>query len=426
MKGDKGDKGDTGDTGPQGIQGIQGVKGDKGDTGDTGPQGATGPAGSSGTLVIGYELPYNWAEHWLAKLAAADATHKAIAAFVGDSIVQGYDSSNFETKSFFALTRAALQTGAGKDGGSGYVSTVRSTVADANISPWASPSKIAQSSGWTQSQGSGPANQLLYSNTNGNTLTFVVRGTVVKVYYGRASTAGHFSIVVDGGAPTDINANNATNDLQVATISGLSDASHTVVITNTTGGASGYTAIFGVSGEKAGGVLCHNFGHTGAKAVDFSNQGSTTYGYPGKWSGGSLNPADLIVYMLGLNNAASADAVATWSYGVRTFLDDAREGNPDVDILFIMPHIGKFETGSSKVWQDYIDRAFGIAHTYSAGLLDMWGLYRNSWAKFNALGGWSNGHTGTGASGTDTCHPGDTGHQLYADAFINLISTGAP
>ncbi|MDD4931460.1 MAG: hypothetical protein PHG66_04950 [Candidatus Colwellbacteria bacterium] len=48
--------------------------------------------------------------------------------------------------------------------------------------------------------------------------------------------------------------------------------------------------------------------------------------------------------------------------------------------------------------------------------------YRNSWPYANTLSYWSNGHTGTGASGTDQVHPSNTGHSLIAN-FINAGSS---
>jgi hypothetical protein len=55
-----------------------------------------------------------------------------------------------------------------------------------------------------------------------------------------------------------------------------------------------------------------------------------------------------------------------------------------------------------------------FALTIGAAFVDIWGSGKRSWKYWQSLGYWGTGNT-------DPVHPGDTGHQAYADMINGLL-----
>jgi lysophospholipase L1-like esterase len=209
-------------------------------------------------------------------------------------------------------------------------------------------------------------------------------------------------------------ADGAGFNVQKTTVTGLSAGDHTVEVTYNGDGVKPLI-LLGASAENAQGVVVNNFSQYGQYT---STYGDITNLNPASWSGGSNYPADLVIYSLGLNNAAANFTADNFSKEVRKFFDAVRNGTAtkpatgNTDILIVVQHAGTYDTNN--VYQDYAVRRRGIAETYGAAIIDLWADGRNSWNYWNSLGYWSSGTT-PGASGTDAVHLSDAGMQHVYD-----------
>jgi lysophospholipase L1-like esterase len=379
-------------------------------------------------VAQGVYVPYGWGKFWRPKLAAAKAgTGKAVVAITGDSISEGYSASNLDTKSWAGLLRIALQS-AGGDGGSGFKSMVRSSIFAAPGARGASiPAALAsayQANGnywthtgtWTEFTGGGVGPGAYGTRTivAASKATAVLRGSSITFY--TCSNAGNnaaWTYKIDGGAAVPV-ADGAGFNVQKTTVTGLSAGDHTVEVTYNGDGVKPLI-LLGASAENAQGVVVNNFSQYGQYT---STYGDITNLNPASWSGGSNYPADLVIYSLGLNNAAANFTADNFSKEVRKFFDAVRNGTAtkpatgNTDILIVVQHAGTYDTNN--VYQDYAVRRRGIAETYGAAIIDLWADGRNSWNYWNSLGYWSSGTT-PGASGTDAVHLSDAGMQHVYD-----------
>ena len=89
--------------------------------------------------------------------------------------------------------------------------------------------------------------------------------------------------------------------------------------------------------------------------------------------------------------------------------------------MFVLPHLGQFD--ASQRGDAYAARLRGMADHFGAAFVNMNAVFRNSWSYFNSLSGWgvANGAS-PGTAGTDSVHPSDAGHQLYANVLSPILS----
>lgn len=93
-------------------------------------------------------------------------------------------------------------------------------------------------------------------------------------------------------------------------------------------------------------------------------------------------------------------------------------GSPRLAIVGDSVARGYYSSGlQSKGWASLVRAR--LHDLYDAGFLNLWGLYRNSWAYAKTLMYW--GTNSTGVSGSDSVHPSDIGHQLIANEVLNLL-----
>jgi lysophospholipase L1-like esterase len=376
---------------------------------------------TSGGSRRGVYLPSDWGGVWLPKMRAAAASGATIA-LVGDSIGAGLDASTYAL-SWPGRVAGALQTIYG-DGGSGFYSVGRSTVYNALWAPFSW--RVTSTGTWTTNVGTtdknGPGGARVSSTVNGSTLTFTTRGSRVRVYHLIGASFQGYTVTIDGGAPSGTQATAGTAGIGFSEFTGLSTGTHTVVVTAVTNGTNA-VSIAGIKGYNTTGVVLDNYAVLGYYS-DTMNGAGAAFGAPaGIWSGGTSNPADLVIYSLGVNDVLNPQNVSEGTYlaNVRAYLDVV--DTTTTDLLFVLPHIGKWElSGAVKNYHLYVSRLRGLAEAYGAGLVDLWTLYRNSWDVFNALNGWAaTGHNGLGNSGSDPVHPADTGHGLYADIIAPVV-----
>lgn len=363
---------------------------------------------------LGIYAPTGWGTNWRAALAAS-ASSLATVAIVGDSIGRGYWTSHLASKSFGGLLRVALQAAHG-DGGSGYQGVYDTTLYAAGM-PVAE--RVALTETWSKGGSmDGPAGTYILGPNPGvaASATFSVRGTVVRIYYlSIVTSGGHFTYSIDGATPVNINTNEASA-IRVITVSGLSAGTHAVVLTQ----VSFAVAICGVAGENTAGVVINNYAVSSTTSAQMVNA-SPIYGHPAAWSGGVSYPADLVIYEYGVNDSNTSVAADTYVANVKKYLDQVRPpatgGARKTDVLFLLPHIGKF---TSTLYPVYAEKLRGLAESYGAAIVNLWPRWGNVWNEFDAVDGWSD-DTLTGLPGSSQVHPSDIGHQLYYDAISKLI-----
>lgn len=421
------------------------------------------PPGTYARSGHGIYVPPAWGTYaWKAKLAAAKAgTGLARVAFVGDSLTQGWFASNFETASYAGRTRVALQA-LGGDGGSGYKSVADTTVIHTDEGDYASVAStqgalgnlIATTGTWAADRTlpEGPAATIIRSDDSAATATYTVRGTLVEVFYlttlttAGATLGGTIGISVDGGAAVTINTSTPNAKGVAVWQSGtLTAGTHTVTITTPDATALGagsekHVWLNGVSGRNATGVVCDRYAHAGYTAGLFNNASGTiaasgrtygganrgTYGKAGLWSGGSLRPADLLVWALGVNDINAGVTADTYINQMNTWLQSIRGGvygagdyYQDTDLVLLVHHLGKNDT--NKIGLDYMNRITGMAKAHNAAVVNMWEWGRNSWKWHQTQGYWGV-NTTTGAAGSDGIHLSDAGHQVTADLLLSVLT----
>ena len=186
----------------------------------------------------------------LSKAVTGSIGHIGIA---GDSTAGGTGASNVDVYSLSAQFSTILATRGIANSGTGLVPQYRES---ANSAMWsgASWSDFGRTSNMMQ-------------GTTARTFISTVAGTVVNVMYGHSG--GSFDVAIDGAGAVRVNTN-ASNTFANYTVTGLSNATHTVVITP----VSTASHIYGAEVRAASGLSFSNFGIGGAKASEIFSTSS--------------------------------------------------------------------------------------------------------------------------------------------------------
>ena len=317
----------------------------------------------------GIYVPSNWGANWRTKLAAAvGGTGLAKIGVRGDSISWGWFVSNPTTKSYAGLLQTSLQTLYG-DGGSGFKgghwSTQQwssiSTPANA-VSAWTTAGVPFTTTGtWATGTGQGPGAIRMISTNPGDTISTSFRGTTVK-FFTRVTngTTSSWTYSIDGGGAVTVTDTSVSSTIAVAvtTVTGLSAGTHTVTITKGSGAAS--LTFFGLEATNASGVVVCNYSAVGATAGTYLTDPTNLPLQAGIWSGGSLNPADLLIYAFGANECAATNAVAT---GI-TLSSSAAVGATTLSLSAYLPP-GKYRIDNENL---YITATSGTTATLAAAV----------------------------------------------------------
>lgn len=374
----------------------------------------------------GTTVPRAWGEFWRpARSAARGGTGRATVAVVGGSTAVGFHASHLRSASWPGVLASRLQALHG-DGGSGFLSALYSPNGiagndQAAINQWTNNGSIGVQSGSWGIGGHqvGPGWGYLYTSTSGSSLTWTVRGTSVTIYtLGGDGSRSSWSYAIDGGTAVSVT-DSTTTGLAVirTTVSGLAAGSHTVRVTHT-GTNAQYLSVCGVSGETASGVTLNNFSKRNANAAHYLPTGRI------EWNGGSLYPADLLIYAVSPQDVIDGVSADTWASQVRQHLSEAKDGGSAlgaVDIVFVLPHIGKADFQGRR-FQAFADRTYALAAQFEAAVVDLWNLNRNSWNFSNSLGHWAN-PTAPGTAGTDDFLLSDAGHAYTAGVLADLLNS---
>ncbi|WP_428957917.1 glycosyl hydrolase family 28-related protein [Streptomyces sp. cg35] len=384
----------------------------------------------------GIYIPDGWGRFWRPKRDAA-ATSKARIIVVGGSSSQGFYASNLHTGGWVGGMRTALQAKYG-NGGSGFFSTSRSStkLKDASdaaaVAAWTTAGCMATTTGtWTLGgSGFGPGFTYIYADTTGASVTFKVTGTIVKIYTVSGNGARpSFTYTIDGGAPVTVaDSGISASNIQVTTITGLSSADHTVTVTwaGTATGTGQNLSVAGVAGENANGIVVDNNAKAGAASGSFVT--GTTSGASSalgaSWNGGADNPADLLIYTAGPNDAAANVSGDIWSANVAKYMKvvkDTGVATGNTDLLFVVPHLGIHDV-TNFVYQEYAARARALAEVYGGAVINLWNIGRNSWKYWDDLGYWGTS-AAPGTAGHDSVHPGDVGYAYITQQILSVVDS---
>lgn len=377
----------------------------------------------------GIYVPTNWGQYWRAKLLGAPASAPQLA-IVGDSIARGYYSSTLTSKGWAGLLRATLQATYG-DGGGGFRGVVDTALVNSVISNYPGEAVTVSNDAtpgfpWFvqgDAPSDGPGTVTLGTAGNGNFVQFQkVRGSTIRIFCLRDPVGSAATYSIDDATAVAFTTVGTAAVFVAATVTGLSNTDHTVKITMTgTSGAMGLN-VCGVEGSNPTGVLVNNYGRPAATANTIA--ATATYGTGGEWSGGSANPADLVIIAFGVNDSNTSVTAATFLTNIDTYLRRVRGAGPkrgQVDVMFVMEHLGNF--AGMSLYRDYMTNVRALAETYGAALVDMWAIGANSYARWTDLGYWSSGTTPPlGSAGSDAVHPSDAGHQAIADVLVPVVS----
>lgn len=320
-----------------------------------------------------------------AKLAAAEVGGLANIACLGDSITAG-QGATMSTESWPVVMRNLLTaSGVLTSNGTGIV---LSNNGDSGFDP-----RTSRTGSWTKFVNGSDRTVLTYA-TGGSTYTFTsdVAGTDVDVYYSNAS--GSFTVAIDGGTAVAVTGAGGTT-IGKYTVAGLSNTTHTVVVTLTTG--TTYLAGFRVR-KGTTGLRVSSLGLGGARTSDLI-AGSQPFGV---LSMATTDAPDLAVLALMTNEAFTSTSAASFKTGVLSLVTTLKAAGADVLLVAEIPANGQDLTPYRTVlYEAAIDQDVPVLDMF-----DRWG----SWATANTLG-----------QMFDAFHCTAAGYRDYARAVRDVI-----
>jgi lysophospholipase L1-like esterase len=357
-------------------------------------------------------LPDGWDTGWKAAKAAQGQT-PAWVGFIGDSIMQGFNSSDQMLKSFARLIRAGLL---------GSATPYADFFAPVYSSGTGAP--VAIVNGGSGTGGFGGQNQS--SNlAMAVTLTSPYPCTQIDLWV-KQTVAGTWQYAVDGGGANTVT-NNPTNFFVTRTpITGLTSANHTVVLNNqslanvlTFCGASFYPA--GSGGTGLG------FVHNGINGIALSSF-NWTFGIPEGWAGRNAHQGatyapvfpqapHLVILELGVNDCNTANSSPeVYRQYLKSWCHQFRRGRPGCSILFLVPCYPDTEASDTTntfanqhTWIYYVEAMYSVARMLNCAVA-------NIHAK------WGETPQGSGfISGGSSVHPTDAGHADIANLLLGVL-----
>jgi lysophospholipase L1-like esterase len=370
------------------------------------PSGITGKYGFNPTTSV-YNATGSSLQALRAALAGASAgTVMARIACCGDSTTAGSLSGSVDaTQGAYTNHLRAILSAAGYAVGTGVAPTT--PLAAGNPSN-GGDSRWTFTGTWVAGTSDGA---LYYTTTNGGTATFVsdVVGTVVNIYYWDQN--GSFTYNIDGAGPITVTPG-STFTVKKITVTGLTSADHTVVITGTAvSGAQ--AAMFGVEVGPAAGIEFSTFGASGYTAGNYLTSGSSNAWINAvtQYAGESAVPFTIVD--LGINDANQSVAVATYIANMKTIVTDLQNAGSAVMLMVPMTPANSSSEASTHIsdatWLTFRQAMYTLADFFNILLLDLTDL-AGSWAKTNAQGLMGDGF-----------HPNSAGYLLMAQAIYNGI-----
>lgn len=380
----------------------------------------------------GIWAPSDWGRTggWSTSAPLAASSPILVADF-GASIDEGYYSSSWATKTWKALTYAALQAAYG-DGGSGFVSVHSTTgLGTGSASTITATGASGTGVGGWDAYTSGPNGYMLFAHAAANGATLVdtnVRGRFIDVIYLPTTTAGvTIGYAVSGGGPSGSIGTTVGSVMGIGKFTIDRGSGNAGVCTLTLTATGGQPFIGGWLGRNATGIIPMRAGYAGrttgavagAPAVGLPT-GQTT-GYLSIYSLYGVGVPSLFMYsadMLINDIAATTTALAVGQNIAQAF-DWAKLSNTNCDIVAFAPHKGN-TADTTYLYQQYLRELRAVCEEYGAMLIDAWPIGYNVWSYWNGLGYWGDG-TNDGLAGSNVVHPSDAGHQAMANILKPLL-----
>lgn len=224
----------------------------------------------------------------------------------------------------------------------------------------------------------------LNTSANGATCTIVTEKPCTNIDVYTIGTAGTWSVTVDGGEPQTM----TTSTFTKLSFTGLTEAVHTVVVTNTTAAGTS-VALFGATAWNAtGGLVIHNTAVFGATLQHDTNgwgKAATPVNWTRAWytlklmtatnlpgygvAGGPTNGTipDCVFIECGVNDLTNGDAISA----LVTALTNIRNLYANSDfVMFLGPDPAN--ATAHAVWPDWGAALFDLADTLDCPLVDLY------------------------------------------------------
>lgn len=340
----------------------------------------------------------------------ARAAGTADVVLLGDSITSGQRSTSYAVRSYAQILRASLRATYG-DGGSGF-------------SPhWSNARGGAVVTGTTTtSVPQTVPNGHVVSFTSGR-YTQTAEGTEVAVWFPRNPTGlGVARWRVDGGPWQTVDLTGVAGSIRAAA-SGLTAGAHVIDVEP----VSGTVQIAGTEGRNGTGVRLHLMGLGGRTSggnafTGVTSEANATFrtATVGRWA------PHLLIIALGVNDSnVGTVSTATYKANIKAHIAAARAARADVDVLLVLQHLGKFADN------DYDGKKAALLDTDRCVIadLDLWArtlpdgtttARTNTPPDGTSWGRWS--QWGWFAGGTDSVHPGDTGHRALGALLSRIVT----
>jgi lysophospholipase L1-like esterase len=372
---------------------------------------AAGRAVVTGTAVQGREAlgvdignVYNWFSTRNTKRVARSLAKAMTPGFAGSHLVIGDSESSLyvgptpgPAVQYFAMWPHVLRQTLSARGiplaGTGWVPTT----SDASL---AIDPRYTTSGTWTVGFGG------ISTTGSGASLTFTsdLPGTAISVAY--RTTSGGFTVSIDGGTAVAVTPAGGALDVALYTVTGLSEQTHTVTITRT----SGTVWIYAVNCYRTSGLQIHNLAQSGTAAHQWAAAASESRSWLSQRLG--ITP-DVVHVALGVNDLNYSRTPAETATNVQTVANLW----PNADrILYAQyapsPSAAVPTPPSDATWADYVSRLYTLADTLDCPLID---LYQRS-----------GGYAAAAAAGLmgDTIHPNAVAQADWGRLVASTILKG--
>lgn len=379
-------------------------------------------------------LPAGWDTGWRAAKAKAFSVPASIA-FLGDSYTQGINCSDILSKSYPELVRAGFFA-RGYDRHGDYYPVTHSQAwltNEGNTFTGTPPFAYNAAQGvprwarWAYGQ-FGFFNSPL-TVPAGPELTFTSPDACTAmdiIYFQDGTGQGTFTYAVDGGSPVTVTVNQNNIQSRIS-LTGLSNATHTIVFAGQSATAS--LCILGVAcySGHAGGLNVARIGYAGAATSDYTTQAGESPAdkillWQGSTDGGNTTgfgfptqPA-LAVLAFGVNDCKNAVTIAAYQDVYRRFIQSFRRGCSDASVLLIANCNPDPNSNDSPV--QFANAA--NYHTFLMAMYQMAQAYRCGFINFHTK--WGQTPYSAGLTGNNTFpHPTDAGYRDMAETILEVL-----
>lgn len=335
----------------------------------------------------GADRLYNWRGQ-IAKIAVG-ATANAVIGLLGDSwVAQNY---------LWQELRDILQALHGV-GGYGYLSAGSGGGGASVTGTWTVSDEEATS------RGIDATHRITTDDSTPATIYWATTCTDVEIHYIAQNNGGSFRYRADAGGWTTVDTNNSgAAAFASATLTGLSNASHTITIEVVTAGSAGIT-ICGIDARITGNnAVVHRIGNSAAEAVNWSQLDATI------WQAelAALDVTTLVI-LLGTNEFQASATPATFKSNLTTIITRARAALPLIDVILFSP--GDNGETATYTMSDYDEAMLEVAQASACTYLSGYRLLPDYDAADDR------------DLMVDTLHPNENGYRMLANELAKLLA----